>query len=254
MVDEEKLSQEFLDSLEKIRLELIARIKKGNFNQVDMVQLASQIDFFEELKSLGYTEALENYLKGYEDVILELKKQADRIMLQSFGFGLSVRDLDQFINVKADELLGHANQYAKELKSGLLRNLIAGTPINEIADSLNEIPLANTQLRVSLNTGIAEFERLGTAKIFEDAPETRFRLSGPKDIRTRASCEAVLRYQPKNGWTKEEIDKGAATKIVREHAKEFSENKSELEQALKTNYTFVDCGKWNCRHRFVVVE
>jgi hypothetical protein len=251
MVNENKISQDLLDNIEKIKAQLLLRVSKGNFTQSDIINLAGQIDFFEELKSLGYGDLLEEYFKNYEQVILDIKKQADALGIK---VGASFADLDKFIDVKFDELLGRANQYGKELKSELLKNLITGVSPNEIANNLSEVPLTNTQLRVAVNTGIAEFERIGTAKIFEDAPETRFILSGPNDIRTRASCEAVLRYQPKEGWTKQEIDNGAATKLVKEHAKEFAESPSQLEQALKNPYTFVDCGKWGCRHRFIVKE
>lgn len=250
-MNEEKLTKDVLDQIEKIRLQLIQRISKGNFSNMDIAEISAQIDFFEELQSLGYGDLLEEYFKNYEQVTLDIKRQADAL---GVNVGASFADLDKFIDVKFDELLGRANQYGKELKSELLKNLIAGTSPNEIANNLSDIPLTNTQLRVAVNTGIAEFERIGTAKIFEDAPETRFILTGPKDIRTRASCEAVLKYQPKEGFTKEEIDKGAATNLVKEHAKEFSESPSQLEQALKNPYTFIDCGKYNCRHRWRVIE
>jgi hypothetical protein len=233
VLNETKISQDLLDAIEKIRLQLIARISKGNFKQVDIVQMAGQIDFFKELQSLGYGNLLEDYFKNYETVILDIKKQADRL---GINVGASVRDLDAYINVRFDELLGRANQYGKELKSELLKHIISGTPNEQIALSLTEIPLTDNQLRVAVNTGIAQFERIGTAKIFEDAPETRYRLEGPDDERTRETCKAVLDGQPTDGWTIQEIDEGAATAIAGD------------------DYTFVDCGGFNCRHRFRVIE
>lgn len=251
-MNEQRITQDLLDQIEKIRLQLIQRISKGNFSNLDIAEISAQIDFFEELQSLGYGDLLEGYFGNYETVIKEIKQTADRLNLNISG--ASVRDLDAFIDVKFNELLGRARQYGNEIKAELVKNLIAGVNPNEIADNLSQIPLTNTQLRVAVNTGIAEFERIGTAKIFEDAPETRFRLEGADDIRTRASCKAVLRYQPENGWTKEEIDNGAATKIVKEHAQEFATSPSELEQALKNPYGFANCGGFNCRHRFRVIE
>ncbi len=247
------IEQELLDSIEKIRLQLIQRIAKGNFNQVDIAQIVGQLDFFTELQSLGYGDLLEGYFGEYEKVILRLKDEAIKLGLTDV-LGTSLASLDSFIDVKFGELLGRAEQYSKELKSELLKNIIAGTPLNEIADNLSEIPLTNTQLRVAVNTGISEFERIGMAKIFEDEPEVRFKLYGPKDVRTRAACDAVLNQQPKNGWTKKEIDEGAATEVVKKHAKGFATSPSELEQALKNPYTFVNCGGFNCRHRWKVVE
>ena len=167
-MNEEKISQDLLDNIEKIRTQLLQRISKGNFTQADIINLAGQIDFFEELQSLGYGDLLEEYFKNYEQVILDIKRQADAL---GINVGASFADLDKFIDVKFDELLGEANQYSKRLKSELLKNVIAGVSPNEIANNLSDIPLTNTQLRVAVNTGIAEFERIGTAKIFEDEPD-----------------------------------------------------------------------------------
>ena len=252
-MNEAKINQELLDNLEKIRTQLIQRIQKGNFTDVDIAQIVGQVDFFEELQSLGYGDLLEDYFKNYEKIIVTLKNKATELGIRTLA-QTSLRDLDNFIDVKFSELLGRAEQYGKELKSAMLKNLIGGTPINQLADELNEIPLTNTQLRVAINSGISEFERIGTAKIFEDDPEVRYRLDGVDDNRNRPSCEAVLKYQPKEGWTKREIDEGAATELVKKHAKEFSKSSSELEQALKNPYTFVKCGGYNCRHRFRVIE
>lgn len=246
------IEEELLNNIDKIKEQLIARIKKGNFTQVDVAQIVGQLDFFEELQSLGYGDLLEDYFKEYENVILRLKDEAIRLGVTDVS-GTSLASLDSFIDVKFGELLGQAEQYSKQLKSELLKHIIAGTPLNEVADNLGEIPLTNTQLRVAVNTGISEFERIGMAKIYEDT-NVRFKLYGPKDVRTRASCDAVLAQQPKNGWTKEEIDNGAATEVVKKHAKGFAHSASELEQALKNPYTFVNCGGFNCRHRWKVTE
>jgi len=252
-LNEEKISRDLLNDIEKVRTQLINRISKGNFSQTEIAQLVGQIDFFEELKSLGYGDLLEDYFKNYEQVIIDLKKQADSLGIRNIT-GTSLASLDSFIDVKFSELLGQADQYSKQLKSELLKHIIAGTPLNEIADNLNEIPLTNTQLRVAVNKGISEFERIGTAKIFEDEPDIRYKLEGVDDNRNRPACDAVLRYQPKEGFTKAEIDAGSWTKIVIEHAKEFAKSSSEMEQALKNPYSFVKCGGFNCRHRPRVIE
>lgn len=252
-MDETKLSKELLDNIEKIKNQLLARINKGNLSQSDYAEIVGQIDFFEELQSLSYGDLLENYFKGYEDVILRIKEQATALGVRNIS-GTSLRQLDSFIDVKFSELLGQAEQYSKQLKSELLKNLIAGVSPEDIAESLNEIPLTNNQLRVAVNSGIAEFERISTAKIFEDEPNVRYYLFGVDDNRNRPACDAVLKYQPKEGWTKEEIDNGAVTEIVKQHAAEFAQNPSSLEQALKKPYTFASCGGFNCRHRFRVIE
>jgi len=257
MINETKISAELLLALEKIRLALLKRIAGLNFTREDIIEIAGQVDFFDDLKSLGYGTKLDDYFKNYEQVIIDITKQA---RLSGVNVGASARDLDSFINVKFDELLGRASQYGKELKTELLRNIIAGTTPNEIALALNNIPLTNNQLRVAVNTGISQFQRIGVAKIYENEPGQRFYLDGVDDDRNRASCDAVLAYADKKGYTKKEIDEGAATKIVKEHAHEFAINAkgevipSELKQALENPYTFADCGGFNCRHRWRTVE
>ena len=103
-----------------------------------------------------------------------------------------------------------------------------------------------------LNTAYQEYNAASTEALFKDTEE-RFKLVGPDDIRTRPSCEAVLHYQDPNGYTIEEINKGAATSLVHKHASEYAKNPSSLEQALKTPYTFILRGNWNCRHNWELI-
>lgn len=257
MVNETQISAELLLEIEKIRVTLLKRISGLNFTREDIIEIVGQLDLFEELKSLGYGTKLDDYFKNYEQVIVDITKQARSL---GVNVGSSVRDLDAFINVKFDELLGRASQYGKELKTELLKNIIAGASPVDVALSLSGIPLTDNQLKVAVNTGITQFQRIGVAKIFGSKPEQRFYLDGVDDDRNRASCDAVLGYQDKAGYTKKEIDEGAATKIVKEHAAEFALNAkgeiipSELKQALENPYTFVDCGGFNCRHHWRPIE
>ena len=363
MINEEKLSEELLAAIEKIKGTLLKRIAGLNLSREDIIEIVGQLDFFEELKSLGYGTKLDDYFKNYEQVIVDITKQA---RASGVDVGASVKDLDNFINVKFDELLGRASQYGKELKTELLRHIIAGTTPNEIALALSEVPLTNNQLRVAVNSGISQFQRIGVAKVYESKPEQRFILDGVDDERNRPACDAVLKYQnqggnvfrggtsrgggvgfepssagkfggvgafsvsrdktiaetygdvisgvissdakilklektfkqiseeelvrikaqgydavdiggsekeliilnqsiikqvpDKIGYTKKEIDEGAATKIVEDHAEEFAVNAkgeiipSELKQALENEYSFADCGGFNCRHRWRAVR
>ena len=256
---EQKIIEQFLADLDKIESDLIKRIeialKRGYFTDVELSQILSELDFYQELNNLGYSTKLEKYFENFDQILLDINKQAQARGLAGIT-GVAARDLDTLINVKASELLGKANQYALQLRSKLAENIIAGTPVKQIVESLKQIPLKDYQLTVAVNSGIAEFERTATAKAFEESPEQRFLLYGPLDDRTRASCQAVLEYQDKKGYTKKEIDEGAATKLVKEHAEEFAVNKkgdiipSALEQALENEYSFHGCGGFNCRHRW----
>lgn len=250
---EQELIDNFLSDIESAQKKLINKIelalKKGYFTDVELAQLSAEIDFYDELVKGGYSEGLEKYLTGYEEIAERIFNEA-RLRGVSGITSVSLADLDTLIDIKGEELLGKARLYGSQIKSALFNNLISGTPQNEIIESLSNIPLKDNQLIAAVNTGVAEFERTAMARIYEESPDQRFILVGPKDVRTRASCEAVLNYQPKEGFTKKEIDEGAATELVKKHAIEFANNESDLKNSLKNPYTFADCGKWNCRHRW----
>lgn len=252
-MDEQKLISNFLSDIEGIESSLIKRIetalKRGFFTDVELAQLISELDFFQELNNLGYSSKLEEYFDNFDQILLDINKQAQSRGLAGIT-GVAARDLDALIQVKADELLGKAEYYSKQLRSKLVENIISGTPVKDIVEQLKQVPLKDYQLTAAVNSGIAEFERTATAKVYEESPEQRFKLTGPNDVRTRASCKVVLKYQPEEGWTKEEIDSGKAAEIIKKHAEEFAKNPSSLQQALETPYTFQSCGGFNCRHRF----
>lgn len=242
--------EQFLNDIERIENQLIQRIKTGlskGFTNVELAELSAQIDFFEELKRLGYTESLSKYIEGYDEIAKNILETA-----RSRGVNLATvnyQDLEILKLVKAEELLGKAQLYSRQLKTQLFNNIVAGTPINEIVSILQtEVPLRDNQLTAAVTTGINEYNRSATATVYKDSPEQRFILVGPDDIRTRASCDAVLAYQPTEGFTIKQINEGAWTNIVKRHAKEFAKTRSELEQALKLPYTFTNCGGFNCRH------
>jgi hypothetical protein len=251
--------EQFLKDIELIEQQLIKRIeialKRGYFSDVELSQISAELDFYQELNNLGYASKLEQYFENFDNLLLEINKQAQARGLAGIT-GVAARDLDTLIRVKGEELLGRANQYALQLRTKLFENIVAGTPVTELIKSLTEIPLRDYQLTVALNTGVAEFERAAIAKVYEESPEQRFILYGVLDDRTRPACQAVLEYQDKKGYTKKQIDDGELTKIVKEHAEEFTQNAkgetipSLLKQALETDYTFQGCGGFNCRHRF----
>ena len=253
-MNEDKIIEILLKDLEKIEADLIKRIeaalKAGYFTDVELSQLVAELDLYQELNNLGYASKLEKYFDNFDEIFLAINEQAKQRGLAGIT-GVAARDLDTLIQVKANELLGKAEYYAKQLRSRLVENLVAGTPVNQLVESLKEIPLRDYQLTVALNTGISQFQSVATAKVYEDSPEQRFYLFGPDDEKVRASCRAVLENQPKEGWTKKEIDDGAAQKLVNLYAIDYAENPSSLKAALENNYSFVNRGGYGpCRHRF----
>lgn len=267
---DDQIIQLLLKDLDKIETELLRRldliIKSGKLTNVDIAQLAGEMDLFKELQALGYVSKLEKYFQKYEEII---KKINDEAISRGFKgiIGLAANDLDNFVNLQAQDLLGKGRQFAAELKSGLISNLIAGTPVNDVAQILKDsIPkLTGNQLKVALNEGIAQFRILTTAKVYENEPDVRFILwcnetmSADVDDKNRPSCRGVLTYQPKEGYTKKEIDEGAWTRLAIQGAHEFSLNAegetipSSYHSMDGKEYGFLNRGGFSCRHEPLAV-
>ena len=268
MIKDERAVELLVKDLEKIEAELLKRldraIKSGQLTKADLAQLSGEIDFFKELNKLGYSSKLEQHFEQYKSIVEEINRQAVNNGLRGLVGG-SVGDLDNFLNLKAGELLGRAQLFANELKSGLMGNLIAGTPLKEIIGQLQKSTrLADYQLKVALTTGLKQFRSITTAKVYEDEPEVKYKLYGPEDEKNRPTCAGVLKYQPKEGFTKAEIDAGAWTKLAKKGIQEFGAKAktddpetgrvagelipSLQRQLEEENYTFLETGGFSCRH------
>jgi len=260
MTPEEKAIELLVKDLEKIEDSMLKRIvalvKSGNFTDADIASLSGQVDFFQQINQLGYAGKLEKFFEQYDEILKKINQEAISRGLQGLS-GASARTLDNYVNLKAGELLGKAQNFGNELQSALMSNLIAGTPIKDLVATLKETitPLSGNQLKVALNAGVKEFRVLTTKKVYEDLPEQRFKLYGPVDEKIRPSCHGVMKYQPKEGYTKKEIDEGAWTKLAIQGAHEFSNNaKGEIIPSSYNmmdgkEYTFLFTGGFGpCRH------
>ncbi|KKK80658.1 hypothetical protein LCGC14_2821280, partial [marine sediment metagenome] len=77
----EKISSQFIDDLDKLQVDFIKRIEqalKGDLSAAGIARLDAEIDFFQELRVLGFDDKLEEYLKGYDDVIREVHRDATK--------------------------------------------------------------------------------------------------------------------------------------------------------------------------------
>ena len=255
MADFSNISDKFLAEIQAIEQQLLKRIEimlTSGASPAELAEIISEIDFFEELQSLGYESAVTNYFDNYPDILRDIMTQAQRLGVTNVT-AITAQDLELIEQIQADVLLGRAELYGKQLKSRLIQGILTGMQTKDVVAGLTDIPLTDNQLTVAVNTGVNEFNRIATAEVYLGKPEQRFILAGPEDIRTRASCQSVLAYQPSEGWTKQQIDEGAVTKIVQQHASEFAKNLSELNNAVRTPYTFITAGGFNCRHDFIPI-
>jgi len=240
------MADQFLEiELARIEQEIIGRIRQVNLatlTDIELAQLFAEIDI---LSQSSVTE-LE---KGYNQIITRIASEAERRNVNFAGFDKDGM-ISRIYELDAAALFGRAEMYSNSIKSRFLKGIINGQDIRTIADSLDDIGLATNETIALINTAKSQMERATLAEAFKDEPDQRFILEGGILENTRPACLAVLNYQPKEGFTMAEINNGAATKLVKEHDAEFAKNKSSLEYALKTPYSFVDCGGFNCIHNW----
>ena len=178
-----------------------------------------------------------------QDIVLNLQNESglsDNEMIPVLN------DYDLIAQLDQNAILRSGAQYGNQFKSQLLKGLNAGQTVQQMLTETN-IPNFKFNWNITAyNTAIEQFEASATAAVFENDPRQRFKLAGPLDDKTRCECRAVLNGQPKEGWTKGEIDRGAATKIVK---RDCPEVKPESQV-----YSWVGRGGFNCRHAWRAVE
>ncbi len=247
-VDFQNISDQFIGDLDKLQVEFIKRIEqalKGNLSAAGIAALDAEIDFFQELRLLGFDDKLNTYLDGYDEIVKQIHSDAVKRGLSGV-VGVTATELDILASNEALFFLDKGRLYTQQFKNSVFRSIIGGETIGQILPTLRAIPLTDAQLTTGISTGITKFHATVTAKVFEESPDQKFLITGPLDDKTRASCKAVLLNQPKEGFTKAQIDAGAWTKI----AKQFMVNPTDSERKVVElqGYTFIERGGFNCRH------
>ena len=181
----------------------------------ELAILARELDFFQELNRLGYSDALNDLMNEYDNT-------ASKVFEQARSRGLQVQ---------VATLLGRARDFSSRYKSELLRGVIAGESGRQIVDRLTTTlgtELTSANLNLIVNDSFAKFSNSATFKAFADEPQTRYRYVGVLDNNTRDICRQVLEDgQNSQGYTMEEI--------------------------FDLPVGFDDRGGFNCRHDWVVV-
>ena len=229
-------------TLEEIQSNFIRRLKAYKGDRAEGIRLYAQLDFLVELNEAG----LDGLMQELEDEYIEVI----RTLEQFKGSGISANSLDELqmiMDLDETQILRSGSEFADRFKSKLMKGLMAGENVDQILDGLS-IPNFKENWKITaINTAVDEFRQVATAKVFEDTPEQKFKLVGPADVVTRPECQAVLKYQPKDGWTIGEINKGAATKIAKKHYMEFSQKPLDDETLI---YSWTFRGGFNCRHNW----
>ena len=195
----------------------------------ELAILARELDFFQELNRLGYSNALNELMNEYDNTASKVFEQA-----RSRGLQVQVataQNLELIKELDATTLLGRARDFSSRYKSELLRGVIAGESGRQIANRLTTTigtELTSANLNLIVNDSFAKFSNSATFKAFADEPQTRYRYVGILDNNTRDICREVLEdSQNSQGYTMEEI--------------------------FDLPVGFDDRGGFNCRHDWVVV-
>ena len=195
----------------------------------ELAVLARELDFFQELNRLGYSDALNDLMNEYDNTASKVFEQA-----RSRGLQVQVataQNLELIKELDATTLLGRARDFSSRYKSELLRGVIAGESGRQIANRLTTTlgtELTSANLNLIVNDSFAKFSNSATFKAFADEPQTRYRYVGVLDNNTRDICRQVLEdSQNSQGYTMEEI--------------------------FDLPVGFDDRGGFNCRHDWVVV-
>tara|TARA_R100000808_G_scaffold7129_2_gene21045 strand:+ start:4521 stop:5213 length:693 start_codon:yes stop_codon:yes gene_type:complete len=223
----------YMKALDVIQAKLLNELptlasRLSMLTDAELTILARELDFFQELNRLGYSDALSTLMDQYDNVASDVFAEASKRGLQVSV--ASAQSLELVKELDAMTLLGRAREYSSKLKTEMLKGIIAGESGGDIARRLADTigkELTGANVNMIVNDSFARFSNSATFKAFEDDSTAKFRYIGPLDEVTRQECQDVLAKQPESGYTVDEI--------------------GGLEVGLS------DRGGFNCRHDWVAV-
>ena len=202
----------FQKEIETLLQELTNQLKRANLTKTQLAQIAAEIDFFQELKSLGFEELVNKYFNNYDLEIARIIQQAKDNGVNFANVNLQrlelIRELDKAY------LLGSAEAWSNQLQSELVKSSIRGDSVVETIQNLQGIPLTDSQLTTVINTSYWDTKRLATTEVYKNEPEQRFRYVAGMDINSPTKsdiCKWLLLNQKPEGYTMAEIQQGIVT-------------------------------------------
>ncbi len=198
MTQIKNVEKRLLDDLRRVAQEL------DKFSDTELIQIARELDFFQELLDKGYTDAVNGLMEAYESDLSKINQEATKRGVKKIA-GASVAQLQLLQDLEAERLLGKASAYANDLKDGLFKGIISGERPSSIVNRLSEtVNLETRQLNVAVADGIRQFDDLARQKVYEDI-KVNWTYVGPEDERTRDICRNTLDNEPEEGYTEEEV-------------------------------------------------
>tara|TARA_R100000081_G_scaffold31087_1_gene14244 strand:+ start:166 stop:861 length:696 start_codon:yes stop_codon:yes gene_type:complete len=220
----QNIQQQLIDKLDNLVVGL------GTLSETELIQIAKQIDFFDEMEKLGYGKLMNKVGKTYDDEIAKVFAELSKPELRKVS-AVSIDALRELKNFEMTYLTNGVRQYSDQLKTAMLRGIITGESNIQIMNNINNTfgigtYISSSETSFLINDAFSRFSNATRAKAYEEFPEVKFKYVGTNDDKTRDVCKRALQEEP---LTRKEID---ALGYV----------------------SFTDRGGYNCRHDWVRVR
>ena len=220
----QNIQQQLIDKLDNLVVGL------GTLSETELIQIAKQIDFFDEMEKLGYGKLMNKVGKTYNDEIAKVFAELSKPELRKVS-AVSIDALRELKNFEMTYLTNGVRQYSDQLKTAMLRGIITGESNIQIMNNINNTfgigtYISSSETSFLINDAFSRFSNATRAKAYEEFPEVKFKYVGTNDDKTRDVCKRALQEEP---LTRKEID---ALGYV----------------------SFTDRGGYNCRHDWVRVR
>jgi hypothetical protein len=235
---------QFQKELETLLDELIKRIKQVGGTKTNLARIASEIDFFEELKSLGFEDLVDKYFSEYDKIIAKKIKEAKQQGVTGL-VNVDIDSLEQIRDLETQHLIKSAQAKADLYKSELLKSIIRGDTIADTISNLEKFPLTDAQLGTVLNTQYSEFSRTATREVYKGEPDQRFQYTGGIIPTSSEECRWLMLNQKPEGYTMKEIDAGIETPFTHQYGELAGQVKKIYWQGREPNF--------NCIHQWEIV-
>jgi len=188
------IQQQLLDKLDN----LVAGL--GQVTDTELMQIAKQIDFFDEMERLGYGRLLQRVSDAYDNQIALVFSELNRRELGAVSVA-SIDTLRELKNFEMTYLTGQAKQYADQLKTAMLRGIITGETNAQIMAGLQTgfgvgTFISSSETSFLINDAFSRFSNTSRAKAFKEFPEIKFQYVGVSDGKTREVCQRALQEPP----------------------------------------------------------
>jgi hypothetical protein len=232
----------YIEELKDLQKGLFKKIEnvfalRKDLSDTDLMMMAKEFDFFDQLERSGYNKIFIKMQNQYEDEVASIFSQLGSARRSAISVN-AVSVMDDLIRFELDYLSESVRQYAKGLKTAMLRGIATGQSDKVIIQAMTAEfgagkGISSRSAQSLLGDAFARFSNSTTAKAYEMIPEQKFIYVGPNDQVTRVACQNVLSISmSNNGLTLKEINDLA--------------NGSDF-------FGFSDRGGFNCRHDWVPI-